>query len=111
MFSGKWFRAVAFGVLALGLSGGAMLLAEEAKDAPAKPYPLKTCVVSGDELGKMGEGKTITYEGREIRFCCKDCEPDFRKNPEKYIKKLIEAEQKAAATQPSTMPAHGHDGH
>ena len=54
----------------------------------AKAYPLKTCVVSGEELGKMGEPKRIVYEGQEIKFCCPSCEKDFRKEPAKYLKKL-----------------------
>jgi YHS domain-containing protein len=54
----------------------------------AKAYPLKTCLVSGEELGKMGEPVRIVYEGQEIKFCCKSCEPDFRKDPAKFLKKL-----------------------
>ena len=35
------------------------------------------------------------YEGREIKFCCKGCVKDFKKEPAKYIKKIEEAEAKA----------------
>ncbi|HXX92130.1 MAG TPA: hypothetical protein VEN81_00760 [Planctomycetota bacterium] len=59
-----------------------------APEKAAKAYPLKTCLVSGEELGKMGEPVRIVYEGQEIKFCCKSCEPDFRKDPAKYLKKL-----------------------
>jgi YHS domain-containing protein len=59
--------------------------------AQAKPYPLKTCVVSGEELGKMGEEKRIVFEGQEIKFCCPSCEKDFRKDPKKYLKMIEEA--------------------
>jgi hypothetical protein len=70
-----------------------------------KPYPLTTCVVSGEKLdGDMGKPYVFTYKdkkvkddaGREIKFCCKDCRKDFDKDPAKYIKKLEEAEAKAA---------------
>ena len=61
------------------------------QEAAAKPYPLKTCVVSGEQLGKMGEPKRIVYEGQEIKFCCPSCEKDFRKEPAKYLKKIEEA--------------------
>lgn len=57
-----------------------------------KPYPLKTCVVSGEKLGEMGKPVVYEYKGREIKFCCKDCIKDFKKNPDKYIKKLDQAE-------------------
>jgi YHS domain-containing protein len=65
--------------------------------AKVKPYPLKTCVVSGDKLGgDMGKPYTFVYKGREIELCCKDCRKDFDKNPTKFIKKLEAAEKKAA---------------
>ena len=43
----------------------------------------------------MGKPVTYSYQGREIKFCCKDCRKDFDKDPAKYIKKLEEAEAKA----------------
>lgn len=56
--------------------------------------PLKTCVVSGEELGKMGEPYKLTYKGQEIKLCCKACEKDFLKEPEKFLRKLNEAQKK-----------------
>ncbi len=64
-------------------------------------YPLKTCVVSGEEVGgSMGEGIDFVYkqEGqpdRLVRFCCKDCRKDFDKDPAKYLKLIDEAAAKA----------------
>jgi len=70
-----------------------------AADQPAKPklkpYTLKTCVVSGDKLGEMGDPYVFEYEGREIKFCCKGCVKDFKKEPAKYLKKIDEEEAKA----------------
>jgi YHS domain-containing protein len=63
-------------------------------DAKVKPYPLKTCIVSGEKLGEMGKSPTLIYKGQEMKFCCKDCVKDFKKDPEKYIKKLAEVEAK-----------------
>jgi YHS domain-containing protein len=60
-----------------------------------KPYTLKTCIVSGDKLGEMGDPFVYAYKGREIKFCCKGCLKDFNKEPAKYIKKIEEAEAKA----------------
>lgn len=66
--------------------------------ADVKPYPLKTCLVSGDKLGgDMGKPVTLTYKGQEMKFCCKDCVKDFNKDPDKWIKKLAEAQKQAAA--------------
>ncbi len=53
-----------------------------------KPYPLDTCLVSGEKLGEMGDPVVINYQGQEIKFCCKSCVPKFNKNPDKYLGKL-----------------------
>src|SRR6266481_8658396 len=75
------------------------MLAADAKDekkpAKAKPYTLKTCVVSDEKLGEMGDPYVFTYEGREIKLCCKGCLKDFNKESAKYIKKIEKAEAKA----------------
>jgi YHS domain-containing protein len=77
------------------------VLAADSKDAKksekAKPYTLKTCPVSDEKLGgDMGDPYVFTYQGREIKLCCKDCKKDFDKNPGKYVKKIETAEKKAA---------------
>lgn len=67
-------------------------------------YPLKTCVVSGEELGgDMGDPVDYVYhqEGkpdRLVKLCCSKCVARFKKDPAKYLKKLDEAE--AAAKSP-----------
>jgi YHS domain-containing protein len=53
-----------------------------------KPYPLDTCLVSGEKLGKMGKPFEIVHEGQQIKFCCKSCAPKFAKDPAKYLSKL-----------------------
>jgi hypothetical protein len=72
--------------------------------AKPAPYPLKTCVVSGDKLGgEMGAPIVFVYEDKakginqEIKFCCADCKPTFVKNPDKYMKIIQDAEAKAKA--------------
>jgi YHS domain-containing protein len=64
------------------------LRAEDAPKAKPKPYPLKTCIVSDEELGSMGTPLTEVYEGQEIKFCCDGCPGRFKKDPAKYLKKL-----------------------
>lgn len=51
-------------------------------------YPLDTCVVSGEKLGSMGDPVIIQHEGQEVRFCCDNCIPTFKKDPAKYLSKL-----------------------
>ncbi len=65
-----------------------------ALDPNAKPYPLKICVVSGEELGKMGEPMRFTYKGQEIKICCKGCEKKFTAEPEKHLEKIAAASPK-----------------
>jgi len=75
-------------------AGGEAAKAPEAQaplDPNAKPYPLKTCLVSGEELGKMGEPYRLTYKGQEVKLCCKGCEKDFNKDPEKHLQKIAAA--------------------
>jgi hypothetical protein len=67
--------------------------AEAAKDSKAKPYPLTTCVVSGEKLGEMGEAYTFEKDGQQIKLCCKSCLKDFNKNPAKFMKKIADAEK------------------
>ena len=73
------------------------LAAEKKADAKVKPYTLKTCIVSGDKLGEMGKPFVFTNDTREIKLCCKSCLKDFKKAPEKYMKKIEEAEAKQKA--------------
>lgn len=69
---------------------------KDTKGGKAKPYPLKTCVVSDEKLGgDMGDPYVFTHQGREIKLCCKSCLKDFNKDTAKYIKKIEEAEKKA----------------
>ena len=53
-----------------------------------KPYPLKTCIVTENDLGSMGDEQRIVYQGQEIKFCCKPCEAKFLGNPAKYLARI-----------------------
>src|SRR5215467_6993556 len=86
-------------VLAISVLAGPFLALADDQPAEAKtkakPYTLKTCVISGDKLGEMGKPYVFEYKGREIKLCCKNCLKDFNQNPAKYVKKIEEAEAKA----------------
>ena len=88
--------AVLLGSVAMSTTGcksGACcdMKSKGAKSASVKPYPLKTCIVSGEKLGEMGEPVVFVHEGQEIKLCCKNCRKDFDKEPDKYLSKLAEA--------------------
>ncbi|MDA9961667.1 hypothetical protein N9D63_02170 [Opitutales bacterium] len=61
---------------------------ESNASAKADGYPLKVCVVSGEELGGMGEPYVHNHEGVSVKFCCKPCLKKFNKEPEVYLAKL-----------------------
>ena len=68
--------------------------ADNSTNAPVKPYPLKTCLVCGMELGMMGQPYVFTNANQEIKLCSKSEKVDFDKAPDKYMKKLADAEAK-----------------
>ena len=74
-------------VLAVSFCAAAMSAnAGDTNSVKLKPYTLKTCIVSGDKLGEMGDAYVYAYKG---------CLKDFNKEPAKYIKLIDEAEAKA----------------
>lgn len=81
-----------------------------AADAPAADaYPLKTCVVSGEALGSMGDAVSVVHEGTTVKFCCKGCIKKFNKDPAAYTAKVKEAAAKPAEAAAPAKPAAGHD--
>lgn len=85
-----------------------------AAQAALVPYPLDYCIVSGQELGSMGGPYEIAYNGRQIKFCCPDCEEMFREDADNYLRMLDEAvpqDAAAAASKESaeSTPAAGHE--
>jgi len=67
--------------------------AQPAQTTPdaAKAYPINWCVVSGEELGQMGDPVVYNYQGRTIKFCCKNCVKIFEKAPARYMARLDSA--------------------
>jgi YHS domain-containing protein len=59
--------------------------------AQSADYPLDVCVVSGEELGSMGEPYNYIYGNRLVKFCCSGCIDSFNSEPAKYIKKIDDA--------------------
>jgi hypothetical protein len=83
-------RTIATIALAAISTVATLALADDAKSP--KPYPLKTCLVSGEKLGEGGMTPVaITNDNQIIKFCCANCVKDFKKDPAKYMKKLDEA--------------------
>lgn len=93
----KSTKPILTAVLLTGLAAGVLSAraADNDADKKAKPYPLKTCIVSSEEINDKGEMKPHVFvvEGQEVKLCCKSCLKDFNKDKAGYLKK-IEAEAK-----------------
>lgn len=108
------FRALLTTTCALVL--GAAAFAADTPATPAAkvtPYPLTTCIVSGDKLDAMDGSITKVYDGQEIKFCCKSCIKTFEKDHAKYLKMVADqaAAAKAAPAAPAKDADHDHDHH
>ena len=105
----KYSKLILAGMLFLGLIVSPLAgKADEPKTKP-KPYILKTCIVSGDKLGEMGAPYVFVQDGREIKLCCKGCLKDFKKDAAKYMKKIDQAEAKAAKAGSADSEAKAND--
>lgn len=49
----------------------------------------KICPVSGEKINDKTKA-TYEYEGKIYNFCCTMCIDEFKKDPQKYIKKVEE---------------------
>ena len=79
---------------------------DDAIIAAQKPtYPLNTCVVSGDTLGRMGEPVDYVWGNRLVRLCCSGCISALNKDPEKYLEMInVAATPVKAAETPAETP-------
>lgn len=56
--------------------------------AAAEPPVQTVCPVL--PAGKINKEIYVDYQGERIYFCCKGCDVEFMKDPEKYMKKMRE---------------------
>lgn len=92
----------AFSLRAAEHSGHGAANKDSAAEAVPANYPLKTCVVSDEDLGSMGKPFEIIHKqagkpDRKVLLCCSNCEEGFLKDPTKALAKLDAAEKAAAA--------------
>ena len=80
----KFVSSCAIVVLLLSLVA-ATTTTQPATTQPAAPVN-KKCPVSGEDVNP--KGKTVTYKGKVVGFCCDDCIEKFNKEPDKYVDSL-----------------------
>ena len=54
-------------------------------ERPMASNPQVACAVQG---GKINKDLYVDYQGQRIYFCCPQCIPIFKKNPEAYLRKM-----------------------
>lgn len=89
MFRKIWFVLFAgiFVFAASGISFAQETQVNKQASVQAVDVGNKICPVSGE---KIDEKATYEYQGKIYHFCCSSCIEDFKKDPEKYIKKVEE---------------------
>lgn len=81
--------------MAGGMAGCGMATPVADTNTNGIPDLLKTCPVSKEKLGAdMGAPYVFSYQGQEVKLCCKSCKKDFDKDPAKYIKLIRAADKK-----------------
>lgn len=105
MIRNKLIAVMAAGVIGLAVFGGSgYALAHEGHDREgtgqtvgaetARKGKNEVCPVTDEKINPKGT-VTYTYKGTVYRFCCASCIADFKKDPEKYIRKMKEDAAKA----------------
>jgi hypothetical protein len=103
------------------------LVAADAPSTTASADPFDSCIVSGEQLGSMGDAIVQAHEGREVRFCCTGCIKTFTKDPAKHLAIIDQGTADKVAGKSAVNPAapkpaldpkpgdghhgRGHDGH
>ncbi len=60
-------------------------MAMQAESAITSALEQTTCPIMG---GAIDKAFFAEYQGKKVYFCCPGCQPEFEKNPEKYLAKL-----------------------
>ncbi|MHC5036500.1 MAG: YHS domain-containing protein [Planctomycetota bacterium] len=65
--------------------------AEKSEAAKGDLKPQQRCPVMGNPINKE---VYVDYQGKRVYFCCPGCDAKFKKDPEKWLKKLAEMGEK-----------------
>jgi YHS domain-containing protein len=75
-------------LMSFALVVGAVTAVAQEKKGKVAPYPLKTCIVTENDLDSMGGEIRRVYDGQEVKFCCRPCIKKFERNPERYLERM-----------------------
>jgi YHS domain-containing protein len=87
----KKIKALILALTLAAFAAGGLWAADPKPAAEAKPVTQTgtqtKCPVLG---GNIDKNVYADYKGKRIYFCCQGCDAEFKKDPEKYLKKLQE---------------------
>ena len=66
------------------------------------------CPVMG---GKINKELYADHDGKRVYFCCAMCSDSFKKDPQKYIKKLEDDDVTVLKVPSEVKSKAGHEGH
>jgi hypothetical protein len=76
--------------LAVLLCGGAISCTQNnqssAQAGSGKPVNMMCAIMDTHPVDP--KGATVVHNGKVIGFCCADCIPEFKKDPDKYVASL-----------------------
>ena len=72
-------------------------------------YLLKSCPISGEDLGSMGGPIDYVIANQLVRLCCTGCVSAFYKNPAPHLASLREARGKSDTSRKHEDSGHGND--
>lgn len=83
----------------------------KATDEVSKPQDIgnKICPVTGEKIDEKTKA-TYEYKGKIYDFCCPACIDEFKKDPDKYIKKVdeeLKSASEAKSKEHMMMPGAG----
>jgi YHS domain-containing protein len=96
---GMILGALALSLMMVGpvLAQGKSVRAVGKVQSQDKGQPQTKCPVLA---GNIDKNVYADYKGYRIYFCCKGCDEEFKKNPDKYLEKM-----KAEGITPEKIPA------
>jgi len=112
MKKNSYLIAVSFFVFVLTILSGYLSMAQATEISTQEKKPVnvgnKICPVLGEKIDEKTKA-TYEYKGKIYNLCCTGCVEGFKKDPEKYIKK-VEEELQAESKEEGSASSHGMHG-
>lgn len=80
--------SAALGMGAMAVAGDPPAATQPSTQQAATDLKNTVCPVSGEDIGDSK--LTASYDNKVYHFCCDGCPEKFKKNPEKYAKRVAD---------------------